>query len=155
MMTKSIPLSQGKITLVDDEDYEYLNQWKWTYTEGYAFRMARIGSKRKHTKMHRVIMNTPGDMQTDHINGNGLDNRRANLRICTATENKRYSLRRSDNTSGHKGVTWHVGHQKWQARITVDQERIHLGYFTAIEEAVKFYKVAAEAYHGDFAPIGL
>lgn len=99
-MTKSIPLTRGKIALFDDEDYEELSKYKWFITKVYASRH----SGNKTVYMHREIMKTPENMETDHINGDVLDNRRENLRICTRQENARNIRGISSNTSGYKGV---------------------------------------------------
>jgi len=88
---KKIKLSQGKHALVDSEDFEYLSQWKWCAEKRrhtfYAVRSQWIGGKTKKTSMHRLLARTPRGMDTDHLNGNGLDNRKANLRSATRKEN--------------------------------------------------------------------
>jgi hypothetical protein len=148
---KEIPLTQGKVAIVDDEDYEYLNQWKWCVTDtGYAIRQASRPSK-KGIRMHRVIMQTPDGMDTDHINGNKLDNRRCNLRICTRSQNLQNSLAHSNNTSGRKGVSWSTLHQKWVAQIKTNTGYHYLGLFSDIADAVKTYDVAARKYFMEFA----
>ncbi len=90
---KLIPLTQGKFAQVDDEDYDYLNQWKWYTTKNhktfYAARHIRINGKQKLIYMHRVIMNIIKGYKTDHIDHNGLNNQKYNLRICTCQENNR------------------------------------------------------------------
>lgn len=153
-----IQLSQGKTALVDVEDFEMLSKFKWQHHfRGYAYRDQYIGmtgevGKRRgvHKKvwMHREIMKTPKNMVTDHINGDRLDNRRSNLRICTQSQNQANSLLRKTNTSGYKGIS----HQKygWIARLGVDGKRLYLGWFKNKEEAIKAYNQAANKYYGDF-----
>ncbi len=154
---KEIPLTQGKISLVDDEDYERLNQFKWYpnwngYT-WYAKRAnLRINGKQKQVYIHRVIMNTPKGIQVDHRNGNGLDNRKANLRLCTHQENqfnKKYAQK--NNKLGIKGVCWREDMKKFHAQIWVNSKRIHLGYFNVMGDADGAYRTAEEKYFGKFA----
>src|SRR5690606_8965493 len=100
---KQIPLTQGKFTLVDDQDYEWLSQFQWCYHKGYAVR--RVG--RRNMFMHRIIMNTPPGMHTDHVDRNKLNNQRANLRVCTEQQNKwNYGALKSKRTSKYKGVSF-------------------------------------------------
>ena len=100
---KKIKLTQGKVALVDDGDFEWLSQWKWTYKNGgYAYRS--IGSK-GHIFLHRAIMKSPKNLEIDHINGNGLDNRRSNLRFATHKQNIRNQQKQKNRTSKYKGVS--------------------------------------------------
>lgn len=155
---KSIPLTQGKVTLVDDEDYEYLNQWKW-HTEKsdggntyYAVRNIQLGfKKRTTTKMHRVIMNTPTDMQVDHIDMNGLNNQRSNLRNVTQSQNQRNREVQRNNQTGYKGVGRTKNKRRFRARIKIGRQSIVLGYFLDAKEAALAYDEAAKKYHGEFA----
>lgn len=153
---KEIQLTQGKVALVDDEDFEYLNQFKWcAQQEGHTFYAARqsprINKKSKTIRMHRAIMNPPNNMHIDHKDHNGLNNCRSNLRICYQRENQINVNRRSDNTSGYKGVCWHNGAQKWASRIKVNGKDIHLGVFTDIKDAALAYNKAAVKFFGEFA----
>jgi HNH endonuclease len=152
-MTKEIKLTQGKVALVDDADFEWLNQWKW-YVHGfwYAARMEARKGKRMVVLMHRKITNAPFGMDVDHINGNGLDNRRENLRVCTHAENQRNTTRkRTTNKSGFKGVCWRMVSQKWSADITLNSKQIHIGLFSDIQEAVRAYDAKAIELFGEFA----
>lgn len=152
-MTKRIELTKGQYTLVDDDLYDYLNQWSWNATlqngTWYA-RRTDVGPARKQIKMHRLITNAPDGMFVDHINGNGLDNRRSNLRICTREENGRNRKLYINSTTGFKGVQFR-GEKKYRARVSFDGRRIHLGYFETAIDAAKAYNAAAIKYHGDFA----
>jgi len=134
---------QGKHAIVDDDDYDFLNQFKWCVdSNGYI---------RKATWMHREVNRTPVGMDTDHINGNKLDNRKCNLRSCTHGQNVSNVAIRKDNTSGYKGVCWHKGSGKWHAYINIHGVRKHLGSFTGIKEASKAYARASRKYHGKFS----
>ena len=145
---KKIQLTRGQVALVDDEDFEYLNQWLWTAQPNgsnyYALRY-------KHIWMHRVIMKTPKGMYTDHINHNGLDNRKANLRICSRSQNLRNQKLSKNNTSGYKGVHWKKNQRKWLSKISLNGTQLVLGLFTAKKEAAKVYNEAAKKYYGAFA----
>lgn len=143
---KKIKLTKGKYALVDDEDFNYLNQWKWHCTYfGYAARR----ENNKIIYMHRFVNNTPTDMQTDHINENKLDNRNSNLRSCTARQNALNRGQLRHNTSGYKGISKDRG--KWAVRVIVNGQNINLGHFNLLTEAIKTYNKAALKYHGEFA----
>lgn len=147
---KSLKLSQGKNTIVDDFDYEYLSKFKWCITNnGYAGR--NCGESRKRLLMHREIVKPPLGMDIDHINGNKLDNRRSNLRIATRSENMRNSKKRIDNSSGFKGVVFYKRDKNWRAYIKINYKQIHLGYFDTAMKAARAYDNAAILYSGIFA----
>lgn len=148
-----IKLNNGMFALVDREDFEFLNSWKWTYTLGYAKRVSYV-PKYKYTtiSMHRQILNAPKGAEVDHINGNKLDNRRSNLRICTHSENQRNKIKRKDSLSKYKGVTFIPKRDKWQATIYAGRH-IWLGYYNTEKEAAKVHDQAAVKYHKNFAKI--
>lgn len=148
---KSIPLTQGKFALVDDEDYEYLMQWKWHFDGKYAMCNEYISEKKRHTiYMHAVIMKTPKGMETDHIDRNKLNNTRANLRVCTSSQNKMNQGQHSNNTSGHPGVSWDNPRSKWKAYIQVKGKCLQLGRFDNIQDAISARKQAVKKYYGEF-----
>jgi len=153
---KEIPLTQGRVALVDDEDYEWLNQWKWYYDKkgrtGYAVRDS-VGrpTLRKQVRMHRLIMDAPQGLEVDHINGIGTDNQRGNLRLCTHKQNRRNTRMCAHNTSGYKGVHWDKARQKWFAQIHIDDWPHFLGRYLEIEDAAKAYDAAAREIYGEFA----
>lgn len=138
---KKIRLNQSKSAIVSDEDFEYLNQWKWGFDGNYA----RRRENGKKIYMHRVINNTPANMQTDHINRNKLDNRRENLRSTNGTTNVNNSNPRSTNRSGYKGVWFWKERNKWEASITVNYKKIYIGLFKEKESAI-MARTEAEAY---------
>ena len=156
-MTKEIPLSQGLVALVDDVDYEWASKHKWhahrkpKENTWYARRNTVTWPNRKTLYLHREIMNAPPGIQVDHIDGNGLDCRRANMRLATKADNGRNRGKQSDNTSGFKGVTWNKSARKWVAQIKVNSKNIHLGYHNTAEAAARTYDEAAWKYFGDFA----
>lgn len=148
---KLIPLTKGKFANVDDEDYEWLNQWTWCIRNGYASRTYKLSGKDYSIYMHRLIANTPLGMETDHIDRNKLNNQRINLRKCSATENLQNSRKHKDNKSGYKGVSYHNQCGKWTARIKANGIYKHIGLFANPEEAAHAYDEAARKYYGEFA----
>jgi hypothetical protein len=153
---KKIKLTQNKYALVDDEDYEYLNQWKWSIHKKkntfYVIRNipTKMKKVRKFALIHRLIMNPPDDKVIDHKDGDGLNNQKSNLRICTQSQNNGNSKIRKDNTSGIKGVSWHKAGKKWGASISKSKKRIFLGLFSNIDDAKNVYEKEAKEYFGKF-----
>jgi hypothetical protein len=156
---KEIRLSQqgknkGKyVALVDDEDYEYLNQWRWNAKETgsghYAMSFEFINGKQKNIRMHRLLMNTPTDMDVDHIDHNGLNNQKSNLRNCTKSQN---SMNTSPcGVSGYLGVSIRTGTTKYFAQIKVNKKTLFLGMFDDPKEAARVRDKAAIKHFGKFA----
>ena len=155
-MTKQIPLSQGKFVIVDDKDYEFLSQWKWCFNGRYAMRNKYLGWKNRKSilktiYMHRLILNPPDGFYTDHINGDKLDNRRSNLRICTNQQNQFNQTPTQGGSSKYKGVTWHKRDEMWMSSIRLNNKTKFLGYFDSEEDAAQAYNFAAIEHHGEFA----
>lgn len=148
-------MTQGRVAVVDDVDYNYLNQWKWSATDHghtfYAMRKQLRDGRRVAIYMHQEMAKRLGfKFQADHINRDGLDNRRRNLRDSTQKQNLENQSLRKDNTSGHKGVHWFKRTSKWQVSIGHNGDQIHLGYFDRLEDAIEARKNAERKYftHG-------
>ena len=147
---KEIILTQGKKTIVDDEDYEELNKYKWYFKKGYAVR--NIG-KYKHQRtcmMHRVILNPSEEFEIDHINRIKLDNRKINLRLSTRQQNNaNRSIQK--HSSKYKGVYWHKASNKWMSSITFNGIQIYLGVYDNEIDAAKAYNDIAIKCFKEFA----
>ena len=157
---KEIQLTQGKVALVDDNMYDYLNQWKWYASKlggkFYARRSVRINKKYAgYLLMHRFIMNPDIGLVVDHQNGNTLDNRKCNIRICTYSENRMNSVKTIYNKSGYKGVCWHKTGNKWVSKIEINKTVHYLGLFSDLKEAAKAYNDAAIKLYGEFAKLNI
>ena len=144
---KEIQLSKGKITLVDDEDYQYLNQWKWySYKIGNSYYSHAV-IKYKTVIMHRLIMNCPTNLVIDHIDHDGLNNQKSNLRICTQRQNT--VNRMPFGKSKYKGV--YFDGNRIRAIINYNNKKRYLGSFKNEMDAAKAYDEAAKKHHGEFA----
>lgn len=156
-IVKKISLTQGQVALVDNEDYDWLNQYKWYADKRrgnfYAIRSSWKNGKHYPVYMHREILKLKrGDKrQGDHINHNILDNKRENLRICTNRQNGMNQKVHSNSTSQFKGVCWHKVAKKWIANITIEGKTKHIGLFGLEENAALAYNKAAKKYFGNFA----
>ncbi len=148
-----IKTKKGEEILVDDSDYEWLSKFTWYIDSiGYARRHLRVDGKYTKIRMHQEIMNTPSRHDTDHTNGNRLDNRRCNLRVCTRSENSSNRGANSNNKTRLKGVSKNVDCETFRAEITVNKQKIYLGSFCTPEEAQQAYIAASLEYHGAFSP---
>lgn len=140
---KLIPLTQGYFTKVDDDDFRKYAIYRWHVGFGgknkkYP-RPMRGSHKGKYFYLYREITNCPKGMMVDHINGDTLDNRKCNLRICNRSENLLNSSFNKNNTSGFKGVIWHSQNKKWQAKATINKKQIYFGSSNDKVEAAKMY----------------
>lgn len=150
-MTKEIPLSQGKIALVDDEDYERVVQLKWYYDGRYV---SNCDNKRgRGVRLHRFIMNAPAGVDVDHRDLNKLNCQKSNLRLATRQQNTQSQPKRRINngTSRFKGVSYERRRGWWVAQICLDYKTKYLGSFHNEEEAARAYDRAARQYFGEFA----
>ena len=153
---KKIPLTQGKFALVDDSDFEDLSRWKWYYVKkGYAVRAGRKGERTNIVSMHRQIMGDNDPRVVDHVNGNGIDNRQANLRWGTVRENGQNKTLARRSKSGYKGVYYCEQLGNWGARIVNQGKLILLGHYPDKHEAAEAYNRAALKYFGEFAKLNV
>ncbi len=165
---RRIPLTQGKFAIVDPEDYERLRKYKWHVNKSvhtyYAVHSLTNGKNapRKNLQMHRLIIDVPPGCFCDHINHNGLDNRKANLRVAQHKQNiwhRRKFIRRTSggfqrpSRSRYKGVDLADDKKRWRVRIRVNGKRIYLGSFENEIDAAKAYDIAAKKYYRDFAAL--
>ncbi len=151
---KQIPLTQGKVTLVDDDIYEFLNQWKWyahwTGASFYARRDVWNAGKRFRVYMHRLVAKAPKGTKVDHKN-NTLNNTRENLRICTQSQNNCNKGLTARNRSGYKGVHWEAATKKYRASVSFNNIQFRLGRFADPVEAALAYDAKARELQGEFA----
>lgn len=149
---KRISLSRNKFALVDDEDFDQLNRYKWYASKGTSTYYARRKTGKTSVCMHREILGLGrgdnGKNDTDHFNHNGLDNQRHNLRVCTRSQNNHNSKPR---TGKYKGVHWHKTRKIWMAEIKSGGISNFLGYYKIEVEAAKAYDLAAKELYGEFA----
>jgi len=149
---KRIKLTRENYALVDDEDFEYLNQWKWvSHSKKYALRYTYINKKMIAIYMHRLIMNCPKGMEIDHIDRNGLNNQKSNLRICTHQQNLKNYPKRINTTSIYKGVFWDKPF--WVAAIRYKNKKLFIGYFKEERHAAMARDLWAKELHKEFASL--
>lgn len=137
----------GEVFYFDLEDYDKIKNYSW-YINNREYVVSN--SYYKYTKMHRLVMNCPDDMEVDHIYHNKNDNRKEFLRIVTKSQNQMNRSLQSNNTSGVTGVSWDSTKEKWCAYITYNNQRMHLGYFDDFESAVDIRSEAEEKYFGEY-----
>ena len=157
-MAKEIELTNGMVAIVDDEDYNYLLDYNWRCLKNgrtcYAIFGRRINGKYSLVWMHRMIMDAKDRKQeVNHINHNGLDNRRQNLRITTHDKVVIQSQVLNNKTTKHKGISYHKPSNKWRSRISINGKTIYLGYYINEIEAAKAYEKKAIEIFGEFAHI--
>ena len=155
---KTIPLTQSKVALVDDTDYDFLSKYNWCAAKTigrsyYAVRGSLISDLRQGCiHMHRIILNAPKGVEVDHRDGNSLNNQRSNLRLCTHGENQRNQGLHHNNTTGFKGVRLdrRAIQNPYNARIQINNKEIHIGCYKTAEKAARAYDTTALKYHGDY-----
>lgn len=154
---KEIKLSQGKTALVDDADFDWLNQWKWFAAKSKkTFYARRAKDKNQLVHMHREILgiSSETDLMPDHIDRNGLNNQRFNLRIATITQNNSNQTIRVNKSSKYRGVSIRDD-GRWKAEIRSNKKLFHLGYFNDERDAAIAYNKKAIELRGDFANLNL
>lgn len=158
---KVIKLTQNKATLVDDEDYKWLSQWRWYYNKhgNRAMRNTCVNENEQMCInnsttifMHREIMKCPKGKVVDHIDGNPLNNQKSNLRVCSQGENSRNRIKKFGNNR-FKGVRWDKECKKWRAHIWIGYVNTYLGMFCNEIDAAVAYNEAAVKYHKEFAKL--
>lgn len=150
-----LPLSRGRVALIDEDDFTNFGGYKWSLTgDRYVTRRALVDGRPRTIYLHRAILDAPKGIFVDHVNGDGLDNRRANLRLCQMSQNIGNSHKwRRPTSSRYKGVCWSKQAGRWQANITINRRMLHLGHFrNEIDAAVAYDRAAIEAF-GPFARI--
>lgn len=165
LFMKEIQLSMGKVALIDDEDFELVCQYNWSILSGSKmgkdkfYAKAHIKKQKPYRKilMHRLIMGLcfGHNLTVDHIDGDGLNNRRSNLRVCTMNENSKNRPIPKANSSGFKGVSWDKSRDMWESYIKVEYKKIHLGRYKDILQAASAYNDAAIKYFGEFARLNI
>lgn len=147
-----IKLQRGFKTVIDKEDFEKIKPFHWSYGFGGRYVGTNIGGRKNHKQilLHRFIMNTPQGLHTDHINGNRLDNRKSNLRICTPSQNQFNSKKHLLKSSYYKGVSWFKRDGCWRAYIVKKNKQYHLGYFQDEVDAARAYNKKAVDLFGKY-----
>lgn len=155
---KKIPLTQGKFALVDDEDFERINNFKWyankSYTTNtwYAERTPIVNGKKINLRMHREILGiTKKQIYVDHIDHDGLNNQKLNLRKCTASQNQANGSSARTSTSKYLGVSWDKSRGKWRASITKNWSFVRSARFDSEKDAAIAYNRWALEVHGQYA----
>lgn len=164
MGTVRIPLRSrkypGLFAIIDEADYPLVSGYRWVpairnkTTYAIADKPSSNG-KRQSVLMHRLLTDVPADRDVDHINENGLDNRRENLRVATKGQNAANAGLKASNTSGYRGVSFNKNAGKWQAYLKHDRTRIHLGLWLTAEDAARAFDAKAIEIWGEFARLNL
>jgi hypothetical protein len=158
----STPTHPNTFALIDDTDYDLIKQYTWTpsrngltlYADTFGYiKKGCSGVKSSRTSMHKMVLGgTIGDgKEIDHIDGNGLNNTRLNLRVCSHRQNLQNRKISKRNTSGYKGVSWSSAANKWKASIKIGEKNTHIGLFTCLIKAAKAYDNAAKKHFGEYA----
>ena len=155
-----VPLTKGHVAVIDACCVPLVEAYNWTASEYlradgsvrkvYAQRKDRVNGRRISVYMHRAVLGAPASLQVDHVDSDGLNNRKENLRSATPSQNQHNRSASANNTSGFKGVDWMKKYRKWRAQIGVNGRRIHLGVFDSAAEAGEAYAKASAKLHGQF-----
>jgi hypothetical protein len=151
---KIIPLTRGYKTLVDDEDYEYLSQFKWrSQIDRYVYAVCTINGDFQY--LHHLLLLPKIGFIVDHKDRNSLNNQKSNLRYATYSQNNINTNRLTRSSSGYRGVSFHKQSKKWSADICLNYERTRLGLYDTPEMAAVAYNIAARELHGEFARLNV
>jgi hypothetical protein len=153
--TCAVRLSRGLVAVIDSADAEMVGAHSWFAHRASGLEYALRRERGKFIRLHRALMNAPKGLFVDHINGDTLDNRRANLRLCTALGNAQNARLQHNNSSGYKGVSWNKRYRYWVASIYPNDGHLYLGSFRSAEEAARAYNTAALKYYGEFARLNV
>jgi hypothetical protein len=152
-----VTLTKGYVAVIDAADVHLVDKWNWTVkvteTNVYAKRNNCASRPHRVAYMHRCIMGEPEGLEVDHIDGDGLNNQRHNLRAATRTQNSTNVKLRASNTSGYKGACWDKKRERWVAHIRVNGVQTYLGYFASAEAAHRAYAAASAKPHGEFGRV--
>lgn len=153
-----VPLTRGFVAQIDASDLHKVAGFNWfavvqSYTVYAVRRVSGVKGRGSKISMHRQIIGATNDVQVDHVDLNGLNNRRENLRIATPQQNCFNRRKTRANTSGFKGVCWNRKSRKWQAGIRINRRSVHLGLFETIDAAYNAYCKAANQHYGEYARI--
>jgi hypothetical protein len=152
---REILLTQGRVALVDDADYEWLMQWRWRASQDgncfYAIASTIVNGKKTNIKMHRLIAGAQKGEITDHRDGDGLNNTRTNLRTVTSAQNCHNRQKNPAKKHPYKGIKSKRGRAGYEAYITVNHKHMYVGYGATPEDAARAYDRAALAHFGEFA----
>lgn len=148
-----IELTRGFVTLIDDEDAHLVTPHKWYshLSGGINYAERRPSHAGPILKLHNVLLRPPTGFIVDHADGDGLNNRRSNLRLASALDNGRNKKKRDGTTSPYKGVSWNTQKRRWVGRIYINGKHLHLGYFFDAVEAANAYDFIAAQCFGPFA----
>lgn len=154
---KAIELTKGQVALVDDDDFILLSQYNWYASKNKYTFYAKSDVRRSHPRrkiyMHRLILNCPPGVEVDHVDGNGLNNQKSNLRMATRSQNLSNRGLVTNNTSGYKGVVWRKDTNKWTAQLATKGRNRSLGCFPTAIDAARAYDEAAKKAFGEFAQL--
>lgn len=152
---KEIKLTNGGVALVDDEDFEKLSSYKWHRHDERTLQYVRVAlygsGKQQILLMHRVVMNAPTGVDVDHRDGDGLNNQKYNLRLCTDQQNSMNLKLFRTSTSGHKGVSWNKQFKKWEAYIWFHRKKIRLGEYKEKSDAIAARENAEKELYGNWS----
>ena len=152
----NIPLTHGRFALIDDEDYKKASKWRWRVIQNRYVEGRRLTNQKENIRLHRLILDAPKDMDVDHIDYDGFNNQKSNLRLCTTAQNiQRQRPQTRSKTSRHRGVFWDKSRNRWTAKVRKCGKDILIGRFKTEIEAVKIWNEKAKELFGEYAYINI